>query len=303
MTRSAATMRDPVLNVFQRLAEKEYGPNLTSAVLFGPRARGDFSNNPAYDVAVFFKHLLDKREELDRLDNLRTKMLETFDAVFNFLAFSSAEYEETSGLMKAIKTEGIHIMHAQNTTPDKPGINEKVEEILSVGDIFCLDIEASSLDEKSYPIEIGIANMKTGKSQSWLIRPTELWLNEYIWAVDSALIHNIPRQKLMDEGLPPEQVYKEMKKALMRARILSDDEECDGAWLQTLCEGAALGMSPLLIRDFHEFAWQLACASSRTPETALNVEKQKNGRKCSLTKQLSDQINCWNERRNKIALT
>ena len=49
-------------------------------------------------------------------------------------------------------------------------------------DICCLDIEASGLDDGSYPIEIGVADCVSHARHSWLIKPTADWSSQGVWS-------------------------------------------------------------------------------------------------------------------------
>lgn len=270
MTYDLSQIRDPILNVFFQKLTAKAGDNFGGAVLFGSRARANYRRDDAYDIAVFFKEIADKSEAFDRLSVLSQELLEIFGAEFHIFPFNTAEYETRSGLMNAIRKGGIAFMLDPKGMSTAPVINAQVEEILSRRDVFCIDIEASALGEQSYPIEIGLANVKSGEVRSWLVRPTELWLNEYIWAADSALIHNIPRQMLIDEGVPSEQVIEEMKEFLgRRPKLLSDDEDCDKSWLTTLKGEIDFPMSPFFVDDFQELAWDLTCAAGRAQDVAF----------------------------------
>lgn len=63
-----------------------------------------------------------------------------------------------------------------------------------------LDFEASSLDEDSRPIEVGLSwidrNLEVQTFES-LIRPAPEW-TEHAWSPVSAKVHNIPRRDLDD---------------------------------------------------------------------------------------------------------
>jgi hypothetical protein len=104
-----------------------------------------------------------------------------------------------------------------------------------------LDFEASSLDEDSWPIEIGLA------VRSSLIRPVGSWPAS-AWSEESAAVHRIPRVDL-DAG-PPAWLVARDYCAMMRDRVvLSDAPEYDGMWLQRLVD-LAIGVRAIDLRSF-----------------------------------------------------
>lgn len=67
-----------------------------------------------------------------------------------------------------------------------------------------IDFEASSLDENSYPIEVGVAIVRDGALTSWssLIRPTPEWRSRDAWSRSSERVHQISREMLADARVP-----------------------------------------------------------------------------------------------------
>lgn len=98
---------------------------------------------------------------------------------------------------------------------------------------WIIDLEASGLDRKSYPIEVGITNGTI--SAQWLISPEKNWT---FWCEKAAKIHNIPRQLLLSEGLPIKQVCHELNEILDQSTVYSDAQEWDSFWLQVLFNAA-----------------------------------------------------------------
>ena len=127
--------------------------------------------------------------------------------------------------------------------------------------LLCLDFEASSLRVGSYPIEVAIADVVSGVTHAWLIRPTAQWLAEGVWDAKSAAIHNIPLEQLLQEGLPVAQVAAELAAQCTGAQVLVDAPSYDGAWLTTLYLGAGFTAPPFQLSDFHTFATKLVAAS------------------------------------------
>ena len=76
MVTPSTTRIDPVLETFRQALAELYGPAIDRVVLFGSRARGDAKADSDYDVAVFLKHMANRRAELNRLADLRVRFLD-----------------------------------------------------------------------------------------------------------------------------------------------------------------------------------------------------------------------------------
>jgi predicted nucleotidyltransferase len=100
-------MNDPVLSKFRNALKNIYGERLQRVMLFGSRARGDAEPDSDYDLAIFLKDMPDRWEEFDRLVPLRVSFLENDDADFIVFPFKEVDYAARTGLMHAIRTEGI----------------------------------------------------------------------------------------------------------------------------------------------------------------------------------------------------
>lgn len=106
-----------------------------------------------------------------------------------------------------------------------------MEEIL-VFDV--LDFEASSLAAGSYPIEIGWT--RGSEVHSYLIRPYAVWTDWSDYAEQH--IHHISRERLMDEGLPADEVLQLANESLGSDIVWCDGGWYDGNWLHVLEQGA-----------------------------------------------------------------
>ena len=84
--------------------------------------------------------------------------------------------------------------------------------------VLCLDFEASALGPGSFPLEVALAEAKTGEVYATLIRPTEDWLRTGIWGSNSAAIH----KELLRKGLPVKEVAAELTRRSHGKRVLSD---------------------------------------------------------------------------------
>jgi hypothetical protein len=108
--------------------------------------------------------------------------------------------------------------------------------------IAFLDIEASSLREHSYPIEVAWV-LEDGTSESHLVRPQPTWTD---WAADSALVHGIARADLITRGIPAPDVARRLHAVLVGHDVHSDAPEADRVWLTVLMRTAGLTVPPLL---------------------------------------------------------
>lgn len=107
---------------------------------------------------------------------------------------------------------------------------------LSKENILCLDFEASSLKPGSYPIEVGITDVATGATRSWLIRPIEQWITNGVSA---------------------------------GTQVLADAPQYDGIWLATLYAGAGIAASPFSLGNFYTFADLLTFRTGRRFDIAI----------------------------------
>ena len=116
---------DPILSRFRAALDEMYGDKIERVVLFGSRARGDAHSGSDYDVAVFLKELPDRWSELERLADLRVKLIDDTGAFFDVLPYPAAAYAERSPLMREIRLEGLDLM-----TPETAQFLEKAEKLL-----------------------------------------------------------------------------------------------------------------------------------------------------------------------------
>ena len=102
-----ATTIDPILQSFRRTLTELYGAELDRVVLFGSRARGDAGRDSDYDVAVFLKHMDDRRTERNRLADLRIRFIEDTGVFIDAQPFPAAAYRERTPLMHEIRRDGV----------------------------------------------------------------------------------------------------------------------------------------------------------------------------------------------------
>ena len=120
-----------------------------------------------------------------------------------------------------------------------------------------LDIEASSLGSRSYPIEVAW-NTPDGTVEAHLISPAAIarWTD---WSVQAEQLHGISRQVLHQEGKAPAWVGRRLNQQLAGHVVYSDDPEYDGMWLAELF---AVSYSPgpaFEVRSADELLIRLLC--------------------------------------------
>lgn len=100
-----------------------------------------------------------------------------------------------------------------------------------------IDLEASSLSDNSYPIEVGIfipSDNGLYESYSWLIKPTENWLLNREWNEKSASVHNISKNEIIENGHLGYDICNKLNSLLLGTTIYSDAPDYDYKWLKIL---------------------------------------------------------------------
>lgn len=100
--------------------------------------------------------------------------------------------------------------------------------------MIILDCEASGLGPTSYPIQIAWLNVKTGESDSFYIKPSENWTD---WDPNAEDVHNIPRERLFDEGISVLEAAHRLYQKIGKAKtIYSDAPDYEHFWVMRLFE-------------------------------------------------------------------
>ncbi|GAB6967152.1 hypothetical protein JCM25156A_11890 [Komagataeibacter kakiaceti JCM 25156] len=105
-----------------------------------------------------------------------------------------------------------------------------------------VDIEASSLSNRSYPIEIGWVD-ENGKGEAHLILPPSHWTD---WSEEAERLHGISYGTLVREGLAADIVVERFLVVASNRRLVSDAPEFDKRWLERLCRQAGKKAPPVL---------------------------------------------------------
>ena len=102
-------MHDPALSLVRANLDAIYGDRIDRVVLFGSRARSDSHAESDYDVAVFLDSLADRWSELDRLADLRVKLIDETGTFFDIWPYPASAYLERTPLMGEIRRDGIEL--------------------------------------------------------------------------------------------------------------------------------------------------------------------------------------------------
>ncbi len=98
---------DPIRDRLRAAIRAAFGPNLSSALLYGSRARGDARADSDYDVAVFLVEYDGGSEALFQLaDAVWPIELETGVGV-SALPFAAAEIDRGSHFMINVRRDGV----------------------------------------------------------------------------------------------------------------------------------------------------------------------------------------------------
>lgn len=139
-----------------------------------------------------------------------------------------------------------------------------------------IDFEASSLDENSYPIEVGLAIVRKGMLSSWssLICPTTEWRSRDAWSRSSERVHRISREMLAD-GPSPAEVASALVQQTAGLNILHcDGDQYDQHWLDELVRAACvvpnfrLAEVTLLVKTSFQERFATLMAEGKPPHRA-----------------------------------
>ena len=101
-----------------------------------------------------------------------------------------------------------------------------------------IDVEASGLGGRSYPIEVGIITAQ-GDMYCALLQPDPAWTD---WDTAAEAVHQISRPILIQHGKPLLEVARRLNQLLRGQTVYSDAWGNDYAWLAKLFDAAALPM-------------------------------------------------------------
>jgi len=111
-----------------------------------------------------------------------------------------------------------------------------------------LDFEASSLADRSHPIEVAWV-FQNGRQESHLITPAPNWTD---WDDEAEAIHHITREMLAADGEPHDEVARRMVEALSGHDLFASAPSWDDKWLSTLLRSAGIPRHELRLKDTDE---------------------------------------------------
>lgn len=111
-----------------------------------------------------------------------------------------------------------------------------------------IDFEASSLNKKSYPIEVGWV-FEHGEGEAHLIRPAQGWTD---WDPTAEAVHGISRSELERAGEPHEKVCARLIELFASNAVFCSAPSWDGHWLSMLLRAAGRPRHLLRMRDTEE---------------------------------------------------
>ena len=128
-----------------------------------------------------------------------------------------------------------------------------------------IDVEASGLGTRGYPIEVGLITSE-GSMYCSLISPPEDWsrLDATAWDAKAEQVHGITRDILQAHGKPLVEVARELNRIAAGKTLFSDAWGNDYPWLARLFDAADLPMrfsvesSRKLLDDAEAGRWQNA---------------------------------------------
>ncbi len=113
--------------------------------------------------------------------------------------------------------------------------------------MWIIDFESSGLSRESYPIEVGLTNGITDYQA--YIHPMDHWC---FWDDQAEKIHNIPREKLLNEGRLSSVVATQLNEILSGEVVYCDSIQWDGFWNNVLFSDNGIHCN-FQIRDIVEY--------------------------------------------------
>ena len=134
-----------------------------------------------------------------------------------------------------------------------------------------LDVEASSLNINSYPIEVAWSSTD-GTIECYLINPqcVDAWSD---WDYNAQQLHGISREACIEQGLSPKYLCELMSKSILPGeRIFADGGGIDEYWIDELYwAGSALGYAQFQISHSNAVTSDLLTAIESDNAKRLNL--------------------------------
>ena len=105
---------------------------------------------------------------------------------------------------------------------------------IKLSKIAFLDVEASGLGDRCYPIEVGIVRAVDLSGWSALIRPAWSWRRNGRWEANAEALHGISQAEIEAEGWDVVELARVLNEKLAGMAVFSDAADFDGHWLEML---------------------------------------------------------------------
>lgn len=129
-----------------------------------------------------------------------------------------------------------------------------------------MDVEASGLQDDSYPIEIAWSD-SLGNSETFLITPHHSWIH---WDPKAEVVHGISRERLLDVGISIGDACSRLNTNLVDETVFTDAADYDSRWLLTLFKKAEI--EPLFrIEDVFNFYKALPSTQARVIQQIISA--------------------------------
>ncbi|MDA8232379.1 MAG: hypothetical protein M0006_13665 [Magnetospirillum sp.] len=109
---------------------------------------------------------------------------------------------------------------------------------IRLSSIVFLDVEASGLGERGYPIEVGFVRAADLTAWAALVRPTRRWRETGQWDRVAEGLHGIGENRLDQEGVGVMDVARALNGQLAGKMVFTDAPDFDRHWLGLLFEEA-----------------------------------------------------------------
>jgi predicted small integral membrane protein len=107
-------------------------------------------------------------------------------------------------------------------------------------EVLYVDIEASSLGEGSFPIEVGWCVDDDVAPESFLVASAACWNTAIGWSAISQRLHGISLEDLRRDGIAARSAVIRIEAAFGRRMVVSDNPAFDDYWLSMIYEAACL---------------------------------------------------------------
>ena len=105
-------------------------------------------------------------------------------------------------------------------------------------EVVFIDVEASSLDKGSFPVEIGWCLDDDAGPDSFLVSPSGEWDTESGWSPVSQAIHGLRLDDLYRDGIDVHEAVQRLEAVFAGRVVASDNPAFDDYWIGMVYEAA-----------------------------------------------------------------